>query len=88
MSMRDGDVAACLTALTDLVATARIHRAAAVSAGRFGTAQTFDALAQHLDRVRTRLTEDPVGELADAWAFVDAGRLTIARHVAGSQRRA
>ena len=86
--IRDGPETAALAALTDLVATARVHRAAAIADGRYGTAQTFDALAQHLDRVRTRLTEEHGVFLAEAWGYVDAGRLTIARHLATTRRRA
>lgn len=81
-----GTERACLDALTDLVDSARAYRDADEANRRYGTAHTFDAIAVQLDRVRTRLAEEHDPYLAEAWAFVDAGRLTIARHLARRRR--
>jgi hypothetical protein len=79
--MSSGTRDACLDALVDLVDSARGHRDAHEAAHKIGTAQTFDNLAKHLDAVRTTLIEEGDDYLDVAWAFVDAGRLTIARHL-------
>jgi hypothetical protein len=81
-----GDERAALEALSDLVDSARVYRDEAEHDHRIGTAQTFEGIATQLDRVRTRLTEEHGPYLAEAWAFVDAGRLTIARHLARHRR--
>jgi hypothetical protein len=85
--LAEGTEQACLGALTDLVESARAYRDDAERERRFGTAQTFEAIAVQLDRVRTRLTEEHGPYLPEAWAFVDAGRLTLARHLARRARR-
>jgi hypothetical protein len=85
--MSDGPQAAAFDALTELVNPARMHRDASLLNGRPGWAQTWDILAGHLDRSRTRLVEEGDDYLADAWGTVDAGRLTIARHLIRIDRR-
>lgn len=87
MTMTTGTEHAALDALNDLIATARTMRDQAGRDHNLGTMHTCDSIAVQLDRVRTRLIEDHDEYLAEAWAFVDAGRLTIARHRARLQRR-
>jgi hypothetical protein len=84
--MSNGPQAAAFDALTDLVNTSRRYRDEADRAGRPGWTQTWDALALHLDRSRTRLVEEGEDYLTDAWAIVDAGRLTVARHIIRVER--
>lgn len=86
--MTTGTVDAALTALTDLVETARMHRDVAVLDGWPGTAQRWAHIANQLDAARTRLIQaDETDDVGIAWAFVDAGRLTIARELARRYRR-
>lgn len=85
--MTTGSQAAAFDALTDLVDTARRYRDEADAAHRPGWTQTWDALAAHLDRTRTRLVEEGEDYLPEAWAMVDAGRLTVARHLIRADRR-
>jgi hypothetical protein len=84
--MSDGPQAAAFDALTDLVDTARMYREEADRAGFYGRTQTWDALALHLDGCRTRLVEEGEEYLTTAWAMVDAGRLTVARHIIRAER--
>jgi hypothetical protein len=84
--MRSGTQAAALEALGDLVATARTHADVERLNRRTGWAQNWDTLASSLDAVRTRLVQEGDDYLEVAWAFVDSGRLTIARHISRARR--
>lgn len=75
-----------LEALTDLVDTARTHRDS-LPEERIGYRQQWETIALHLDAVRTRVVQEDDAYLDVAWAFVDSGRLTIARLLARSGRR-
>lgn len=78
MTTSSGDWEAALSALCDLIDTARNQRDLAAMVHRHATASRLDGVAQHLDAVRTRMIEEPDFDLLIAWAFVDAGRLAIA----------
>ena len=69
----------CLRALGDLVQTARGDEARTRFFGLDQFADAFADVADTLDRCRTRLVEEGGDYLDTAWAFLDAGRLTIAR---------
>ena len=86
MAQTTGEAIAAVEALSDLVATARYHAELAHAAERPGWAQNWDTLAVHLDAVRTTLIQEGDGYLDIAWAFVDSGRLTIARHISRARR--
>jgi hypothetical protein len=86
--MQSGTEAAALEALSDLVSTAQGQRDELVRRRLPGSAQTFDHLAVQLDLVRAKLTAEHELYLPEAWAFVDAARLTIARHLVNLDRRA
>jgi hypothetical protein len=88
MSISIGTEKAALDALTDLVHTARSMRDQAEHDHNLGTMHTMNSIAVQLDRVRTRLLDEDADDyLPEAWAFVDAGRLTIARRRARLARR-
>lgn len=70
---------AALRALNDLIETGRMLEPVA----RRVDTNTADQLAGSLDRldaVRTRLVEEGIDYLDEAWAFVDGGRRIIAGH--------
>jgi hypothetical protein len=78
--IRTGTTSAALEALTDLVITARAQRDMAEDHKAWTSRNKFEDIARQLDATRTRLTEDRT-YLEQAWAFVDAGRLTVARQM-------
>lgn len=65
---------AALTALTDLVDTAR---AMILDAPTEVTKRSAISLAHTLDAARTSLTQEGDDYLESAWAFIDAGRRLI-----------
>ena len=68
-----------LDALTDLVDTARTRAQTSEDHGDTRRARALLDIATTLDRARTILVEDGDDYLDTAWAFVDAGRRTLAR---------
>lgn len=87
MTMHDGPQAAALAALTDLVDTARVNRDASEAQAWHMWTMTWGRLADHLDGVRTTLAQEGEPYLQEAWAYVDSGRLTIARYLVRIDRR-
>ena len=87
MTMRTGTELAALDALSDLIATAHAWRADLYARRLPGSAGTMEHLATQLDLVRARLMEEHEAYLPEAWAFVDAARLTIARRRSMLDRR-
>lgn len=85
--MSTGDRDAALIALDDLIVTTEGLHARCKARGWIGTAQTMQHIVASLDVVRTKLELEGDAYLPEAWAFVDAGRLTIARHVVNLERR-
>jgi hypothetical protein len=77
---------AALTALTDLVDTARKHRDETPE-NRIGWRHQWDNIAQQLDATRTTLVQEGDDYLDVAWAMIDSGRLTIARSLVRAERR-
>jgi hypothetical protein len=77
---------AALTALTDLVETARKHRDETPES-RPGWRHQWEHIAQQMDATRTTLVQEGDDYLETAWAMVDSGRLTIARHLVQVSRR-
>lgn len=71
-----------LDALGDLVDTARRRASQAEGYGDAASARAHIDVADTLDRARTILVEEGDDYLDAAWAFVDAGRLTLARFAA------
>ena len=88
VTMHSGTEDAALDALSDLVATSQQYSFELRRRRLPGSAQTFDHLAIQLDLVRARLNAEHELYLPEAWAFVDAARLTIARHLVNIDRRA
>lgn len=84
--MHTGSAIAAVEALTDLVDTIRVHRDRADREGRRAWVQTWEALGAHLDRVRTILVQEGDPYLSEAWGYVDAGRLTLARNLVRMDR--
>lgn len=70
---------AALAALAELVQTARRRASTAQWWGDTTKARAYADVADTLDRARTILVEDGDAYLDAAWAFVDAGRLTLTR---------
>lgn len=70
---------AALAALAELVQTARVRARTATAYGDTRSARAYAGVADTLDRCRTILVEDGDAYLDAAWAFVDAGRLTLTR---------
>lgn len=87
VTMHNGDELAALDALSDLVETAQAWRDDLHARRLPGSAGIFDHLAAQLDLVRARLMDEHDAYLPEAWAFVDAGRLTIAQHRSRIDRR-
>ena len=85
--MSEGTIVACTEALTDLVDTTRIMAIECDARGWIGSAHTLDTIAMQFDSTRTRLIQEGDDYLAVAWAYVDAGRLTIAQHRTKLARR-
>jgi len=81
-----GDRRDALTALSDLVETARRHRDE-TPADRPGWRHQWEHIAQQMDATRTILVQEGDEYLETAWALVDSGRLTIARSVVRAARR-
>ena len=77
---------AALAALADLVETARRRAATARAYGDDALAKALSDVADTLDRARTILVEEGDTYLDAAWAFVDAGRLTLVRLAARPAR--
>jgi len=78
--------AAALDALTDLVEVARKHRDETPD-NRPGWRQQWDHIANQMDAARTALIQEGDDYLETAWAMVDSGRITIARHLVTVNRR-
>jgi hypothetical protein len=87
VSMSQGTATSALRALQDLVDTARTQAEAERVRGYPGTAQRFDILAGGLDAARTSLVQEGESFLPVAWAYVDSGRLTLARELIRISRR-
>ncbi|WP_309105029.1 hypothetical protein [Microbacterium sp.] len=66
------------TALADLIASARIRAERAEAHHLPDTAFVLAGIATTLSNARARLAEDGSDYLDAAWAFVDAGRTTLA----------
>lgn len=79
---------AALAALADLVDTARRRARTAHAHHDEHTACAYATVADTLDRARTILVEEGDDYLDAAWAFVDAGRLTLVRLAARPPVRA
>lgn len=70
---------AALAALADLVESARRRAHTATAYHDTRRARAYAEVADTLDRARTILVEEGDSYLDAAWAFVDAGWLTLAR---------
>ena len=68
-----------LDELAHLVDTARMRAQASEDHGDTRRARALRDIATTLDRARTILVEDGDDYFDAAWAFVEAGRLTLAR---------
>ena len=77
---------AALAALAALVETARRRAATARAYGDAPLEKALNDVADTLDRARTILVEEGDTYLDAAWAFVDAGRLTLVRLAARPAR--
>lgn len=77
---------AALAALAAHVETARRRAATARAYGDVPLAKALNHVADTLDRARTILVEEGDAYLEAAWAFVDAGRLTLVRLAARPAR--
>lgn len=66
------------SALTDLIATARIRGKRAAERNLPDTAYVYGDIASTLENANTRLAEDGADYLDAAWAFIDAARTVLA----------
>lgn len=69
---------AALTALSDLVDSARALAARARKKRRADIATRLDGIAERLDATRTRLVQEGSSYIPTAWVFVDTGRAALA----------
>jgi len=79
--------AAACNAIAELIRSANYERGRAKRKRLPILADQLDLTSRQLDAVRTTLVQEGDEYLQTAWAFVDAGRLTLAKIITRIERR-
>jgi hypothetical protein len=76
--MSTGTVRECTEALHDLIRSANYEADRAWARGLRGASAAGERISKQLDAMRTLLIQEGDIELDQGWAYVDAGRLSLA----------
>lgn len=87
MNLPPSPVYSALSALSELVTTARWRQNVARYHEQWDVAGAYEQTALQLDAARTMLVIDGLDGLDEAWAFIDAGRVHLTELAIAEARR-